>query len=92
LELLGNDVLAMLLNREQREQLKQLGSLSTIGLEIALSIALGYLGGQWLDSKLGTEPWLEWVGLGFGVAAGALSLYRVVRRAQRMMEEEDESP
>ena len=82
----------MLLNREQREQLKQLGSLSTIGLEIALSIAVGYLGGRWLDSKLGTEPWLEWIGLGFGVAAGALSLYRVVRRAQRMMEEEDKKP
>lgn len=81
----------MLLNREQREQLKQLGSLSTVGLEIALSIAVGYLGGQWLDEKLGTEPWLEWTGLGFGLAAGALSLYRVVRRAQRMMEEEDES-
>jgi F0F1-type ATP synthase assembly protein I len=83
-------VLGKLLNREQREQLKQVGSLSTIGLEIALSIAFGYFAGRWLDDKLGTEPWLEWIGLGFGLAAGALSLYRVVRRAQRMMEEEDE--
>jgi F0F1-type ATP synthase assembly protein I len=82
----------MLLNREQREQLKQLGSLSTIGLELGLSIALGYLGGRWLDGKLGTEPWLQWIGLSLGLAAGALSLYRVVRRAQRMMEEEDKSP
>ncbi len=82
----------MLLNREQREQLKQLGSLSTIGLELGLSIALGYLGGRWLDGKLGTEPWLQWIGLALGLAAGARSLYRVVRRAQRMMEEEDESP
>jgi F0F1-type ATP synthase assembly protein I len=81
----------MLLNREQREQLKQLGSLSTIGIELGLSIALGYLGGRWLDGKLGTEPWLQWIGLGFGLAAGARSLYRVVRRAQRMMEEEGES-
>ncbi|KPK11925.1 MAG: hypothetical protein AMJ62_16230 [Myxococcales bacterium SG8_38] len=81
----------MLLNREQREQLKKLGSLSTIGLELGLSIAFGYLGGQWLDSKLGTEPWLKWIGFGLGVAAGARSLYRVVRRAQRMIEEEDES-
>ena len=81
----------MLLNREQREQLRQVGSLSTIGLELALSIAIGYLGGQWLDRKLGTEPWFEWIGLAFGLAAGALSLYRVVRRAQRMLKEEDES-
>lgn len=82
----------MLLNREQKEQLKQLGSLSTIGLELGLSIVLGYVGGRWLDGKLGTEPWLTWIGLGLGLAAGARSLYRVVRRAQRMMEKEDESP
>ena len=82
----------MLLNKEQREQLKQLGSLSTIGLELGLSIALGLLGGRWLDEKLGTEPWLQWIGFSLGLAAGALILYRVVRRAQRMMEEEDESP
>ncbi len=82
----------MLLNREQREQLKQLGSLSTIGLELGLSIVLGYLGGRWLDGELGTEPWLKWIGLALGLAAGARSLYRVVRRAQRMMEDEDESP
>lgn len=85
-------MLAKLLNREQREQLKQLGSLSTIGLELGLSIALGYLGGRWLDGKLGTEPWFQWIGLSLGLAAGARSLYRVVRRAQRMMEDEDKSP
>ncbi len=85
-------MLSSLLTREQREQLRRVGSLSTVGLELALSIALGYYGGRWLDEKLGTEPWLEWIGLGFGLAAGALSLYRAVRRAQRLMEEEDESP
>jgi len=41
----------MLLNREQREQLKQVGSFSTIGLELGLSVALGYIGG--LASALG---------------------------------------
>ena len=58
----------------------------------AFRIALGYLGGEWLDGKLGTEPWLKWIGLALGLAAGGVSLYRVVRRAQRVMEEEDESP
>lgn len=89
-----NDVLAMLLKPEQREQLRQLGSLSTIGLELGLSVALGFVGGQWLDGKLGTEPWLKWIGFGLGLAAGARSLYRAVRRGQRMMEEEeqDKSP
>lgn len=85
-------MLSSLLTREQREQLRRVGSLSTVGLELALSIALGFYAGRWLDEKLGTEPWLEWIGLGFGLAAGALSLYRAVRRAKRLMEEEDESP
>lgn len=84
-------MLSSLLNREQREQLRRVGSLSTVGLELGLSIAIGYLGGRWLDEKLGTGPWLEWIGLGFGLAAAAQSLYRAVRRAQRLMEEEDES-
>ena len=47
-----------------------MGSFSTIGLELGLSIALGYLGGEWLDGKFGTEPWLKWIGLGFGLARG----------------------
>ena len=82
----------MFIPREQREQLKQVLSLSTIGLELGLSIAVGYFGGRWLDGKLGTEPWLQWFGLALGLAAGARSLYRVVRRAQRILDEEDESP
>ena len=79
----------MLLNREQREQLKQLGSMSTIGLEIGLSVAVGVLGGQWLDGKLGTAPWLQWIGFALGLAAAGMSLYRFVRRAQKTMEEDD---
>jgi F0F1-type ATP synthase assembly protein I len=81
----------MFIPRDQREQLKQVLSLSTIGLELGLSIAVGYFGGRWLDAKLGTEPWLQWFGLALGLAAGARSLYRVVRRAQRILDEEDET-
>lgn len=79
----------MLLNRDQREQLRQLGALSTIGLEMALSIALGFVGGRWLDGKFGTGPWLQWVGLALGLAAAGMSLYRLVRHAQNMMKDSD---
>lgn len=79
----------MLLNRDQREQLRQLGSLSTIGLEMALSIALGFVGGRWLDGKFGTGPWLQWVGLALGLAAAGMSLYRLLRHAQNMMKDSD---
>lgn len=82
----------MLLNREQREQLRQLGSMSTIGLEIAIYVAGGLLGGQWLDEKLGSAPWFQWIGLALGLAAATRSLYRLVRRAQKMMKNEEDNP
>ena len=79
----------MFIPRDQREQLKQVLGLSTIGLELRLSIAVGYFGGRWLDGKFGTEPWLQWFGLALGLAAGVRSLYRVVRRAKKILEDED---
>jgi ATP synthase protein I len=41
-----------------------------LGLRLALPIAAGVLGGVWLDSLLGTTPWLLLVAtlVGLGVA------------------------
>ena len=54
-----------------------------VGLEVALSIAVGYLGGQWLDGKLGTAPWLGYIGLVAGVGAAIKALIRVTRAYQK---------
>lgn len=61
-------------------------SYSTVGLELALSIVFGLLGGRWLDGRFGTEPVLTFVGLGFGMAAGFRFVYRA---ATRMRDEEE---
>jgi F0F1-type ATP synthase assembly protein I len=55
----------------------------TVGLEFALSILVGLLGGQWLDKKLGTGGWLTLIGAAFGLAAGCRSVWRTFKRAQR---------
>ena len=68
---------------------KRIGSYSTVGLELALSILVGLLGGQWLDRKLGTGPWLSIIGFGFGVAAGARTVWQALKRANREAEEQD---
>jgi ATP synthase protein I len=68
---------------------KGLGSYGTVGLEFALSIVVGLLGGQWLDKKLGTAPWLMILGLAYGIAAGTRALYRALQRANREAEEFD---
>lgn len=55
------------------------GSYGTLGLEIVLSICLGFFGGRWLDGKLGTEPWLSVLGFVFGVGAAIKAVMRAMR-------------
>ncbi len=57
-----------------------------VGLEIAVSIGIGYLGGQYLDRKLGTGPWLTVVGFLAGAGAAIKALVRVVRTYKKNLE------
>jgi ATP synthase protein I len=63
-------------------------SASSVGLELGLSVVFGILFGRWLDSRLGTTPWLMLVFLGLGLAAGFRSVLRAVGRADRAAEAE----
>lgn len=47
-----------------------------LGFELAVPLLVGLFGGQWLDRRLGTAPWLLVAGVFAGAAAGVLSLYR----------------
>ncbi len=67
--------------------LKSTARFSSVGLELAFSILLGYLAGDWLDGRLGTAPWLTLVMVGVGAGAGFLSLYRALRRLMRDSED-----
>jgi F0F1-type ATP synthase assembly protein I len=57
-----------------------------VGLEISIAIGIGYFGGRYLDGKLGTEPWLGWIGFAAGVGAGIKALIRVVRTYRKSLE------
>ena len=63
----------------------------SVGLEIAVAIGIGYFGGRYLDGRLGSAPWLAYVGFGAGVGAGIKALIRVVRSYQKSLEAEDEN-
>ncbi len=65
------------------------GTTGAVGLEIAAAIGIGYFGGQYLDRKLGTVPWLTWVGFAAGIGAAIKALVRVVRSYQRSLDEEN---
>lgn len=61
-------------------------SASSVGLELGLSVVIALLFGMWLDSKLGTQPWLMLLWLCFGLAAGFRGVLRAVRRSDRAAE------
>jgi len=69
----------VLLSNQGRKQLAALGGVSLIGIEMAVSILVGYYGGVWLDGKFGTT-WWQWVGFALGVAAGFRSLFRIAQK------------
>lgn len=62
------------------------GRFSALGIEMGLSLALGFFGGRWLDARLGTKPYLAIAGFVLGIAAAFLALYRVGRTVQRQLD------
>jgi ATP synthase protein I len=54
---------------------------ASLGLEMGLAVAIGAGFGWFLDSRLGTAPWLLLVFLLFGVAAGFKGMISAARRA-----------
>ncbi len=53
---------------------------SVIGIEMAASVTVGGLIGYWLDTKLGTDPWMFIFWLICGLVAGFRSLYRMSKQ------------
>lgn len=50
-----------------------------LGVEFALVMCVGYFGGQWLDKRYNTAPWLLLLSC---CAAFALALYLVVKSSR----------
>jgi ATP synthase protein I len=66
---------------------KALGELSSIGLTLVIATVIGLVGGYYADRLLGTSPWLLLLGLGLGIAAGFVNLFRSVNRADRELDD-----
>ena len=56
----------------------RLATMAGGGLEFAGAILIGLFGGEWLDRRWGTGPWLVVVGVFVGAVAGFVSLYRAL--------------
>ena len=53
-----------------------------MGLEIGLSVVVGFLIGTWLDEWLETAPWFLLIFGIAGIIAGYRSMFRMVKRMQ----------
>ena len=62
---------------------RQAGNAGAVGLEIAVALTIGYFGGNYLDGKFGSTPWLTWIGFVVGIGAGIKALVRVSRQYAR---------
>jgi len=61
------------------DQARAIGALASVGLSFVLAVVIGITVGLWLDGKLGTSPWLFFLFLCLGFAAGVVNLYRATR-------------
>ena len=59
-----------------------------LGLQFAASILLFLFAGQWLDRRLGTDPWFMIVGVFTGAGASFYSMYRKLMAIQAREEAE----
>jgi len=72
------------MDKDLKKTIKDLGYVSTIGMTMAFSIAIGALIGYYLDQWLGTKPWLFFVFFGFGIAAAFRNLYILYKKAKNL--------
>ena len=79
------------MKEENRKYVRQLVDASTIGFQVAFSVFIGLAVGVWLDSHVGTFPWLTLLFLVLGVAAGFLNYYRFAVKQQKEDKEDSES-
>lgn len=67
--------------RSDANMIRTAWELSAGLLSFVVALGLGYWFGATLDRWLGTAPWLLWLFVCFGLAAGVLNVYRTMTRA-----------
>ena len=71
------------MDEDVRKLLQAASKYSYIGIFFGVAILIGYFGGDWLDHRYHTGPWLSLVGLFIGIAAGFRELYRLAKQGMK---------
>jgi ATP synthase protein I len=63
-----------------RQTAIEIASLSSIGIALVIAVFGCFFVGRWLDRQLGTEPYLAFLLLLIGIAAGFRNIYVLIKR------------
>ncbi len=70
------------MDEDLKKTIKTLSYLSTVGMAMALSVAIGAAIGYYLDGYFKSGPWLTFIFLGLGIAAAFRNLYILYKKAK----------
>lgn len=71
------------MKKETARNLKELAYYSSLGMQLAFSVVIGFFLGSYLDKTFNTHPWLTYLFLIFGIAAGFRNIALAVKRIQK---------
>lgn len=70
------------MDNETKKMFRTLGFLSTAGMAMGFSIALGVIIGHYIDKRYNTEPWFFLIFMFFGIVAAFRNLYIMYKKAK----------
>ena len=71
------------MKRESKRFIRELAYFSSIGFAVAFSIFIGLGIGVYLDRKFDTHPWLTFIFLGMGIAAGYRNIALAIKKSRK---------
>jgi ATP synthase protein I len=77
------------MNEKDRQLIRQIGVLSTVGLTMVFATVIGLYVGLKIDEWLDTGPWFTAAFLFLGIFAGFKNLFVYVKRSQNALDDED---
>jgi ATP synthase protein I len=71
------------LKKRDWRYIRELAYFSSLGLQVALSIFIGFGVGRYLDKRFDTDPWLTVVFFFLGVAAAVRNLGLAIKKLRK---------
>ena len=75
---------------DKQKGYRQIGLLTAIPAILVVAPLVGYFGGQWLDGKWHTEPYLSVAGVVLGFVAAGREITVLIKRAQALDKEDND--